>query len=59
MQSAADSEEIDHLRSEVNGLRQPYKLAAQQAELRDVKCQIYEVISMCQHLLISQGMEYD
>jgi len=29
MQSAADCEEIDLLRSEVNGLRQPYKLAAQ------------------------------
>jgi len=27
--------------------------------LRDVKCQVYEVINTCQHLLISQGMDYD
>lgn len=59
MQSAADFEEIQQLRAEVNGLRQPFKLAAQQEELRDVKCQIYEIISMCQHLLISSGMDYD
>jgi len=27
--------------------------------LRDVKCQVYEVINTCQHMLISQGMDYD
>ena len=27
--------------------------------MRDVKCQVYEVINTCQHLLISQGMDYD
>lgn len=40
-------------------LKQPYKLQAQQEELRDVKCQVYEVINTCQHMLISQGMDYD
>ena len=47
MQSAADFEEIEQLRSEVSDLRQPYKLAAQQEELRDIKCQIYEVVNTC------------
>ena len=27
--------------------------------MRDVKCQVYEVINTCQHMLISQGMDYD
>jgi hypothetical protein len=59
MQAAADVEMIDSLSREISQLRQPFKLSAQQEELRDVKCQVYEVINTCQHLLISQGMDYD
>ena len=59
MQGAADCDEIEQLKSEIGSLRQPYKLTAQQDELRDVKCQIYEVINTCQHQLISQGMDYE
>ena len=58
MQSASDCEELEQLRHELTHLRQPFKLAAQQEELRDVKCQIYEVVNTCQHLLISQN-DYD
>lgn len=47
MQNAADCDEIDHLKGDIEGLRQPYKLAAQQDELRDVKCKVYEVINTC------------
>ena len=53
MQNAADCEEIEALRRELAALRQPFKLKAQQDELRDVKCQVYEVINTCQHMLIS------
>ncbi len=59
MQNAADCDEIDNMKREIEGIRQPYKLAAQQDELRDVKCKVYEVINTCQHLLISQGLDYD
>lgn len=27
--------------------------------MRDVKCQVYEVINTCQHMLISQGLDYE
>ena len=54
VQAAADFEHIEQLRKEVTDLRQPFKLTEQQEELRDVKCQIYDVINMCQHQLISQ-----
>lgn len=59
MQNASDTEEINNLAHEIAQLKQPYKLAAQQDELRDVKCQVYEVINTCQHMLISQSMEYE
>lgn len=47
MQNAADCDEIDNMKREIEGIRQPYKLAAQQDELRDVKCKVYEVINTC------------
>lgn len=59
MQAASDVEKIDTLNRELIQMRQPFKLKAQQEELRDVKCQVYDVINMCQHLLISQGMDSD
>ena len=59
MQNASDCDEIENLKREIDGIRQPYKLTAQQDELRDVKCKVYEVINTCQHLLISQGLDYE
>lgn len=59
MQCAADADQIENLSRDIGQLRQPYKLQAQQDELRDVKCQVYEVINTCQHMLISQSMDYD
>ena len=59
MQNAADADHIESLTRDIEQLRQPYKLNQQQNELRDVKCQVYEVINTCQHMLISQSMDYD
>ena len=59
MQNAADADHIESLTRDIAQLRQPYKLNEQQNELRDVKCQVYEVINTCQHMLISQSMDYD
>ena len=59
MQNAADADHIESLTRDIAQLRQPYKLNEQQNELRDIKCQVYEVINTCQHLLISQSMDYD
>ena len=47
MQNVADTEELDNLSREINQLKQPMKLTAQQDELRDVKCKVYEIINTC------------
>ena len=57
MQAAADVESIENMQREMQQMRQPFKLGAQQDELRDIKCQVYEIINICQHMLISQGMD--
>ena len=52
MQNATDIERIGNLTSEVSQLRQPFKVTSQQDELRDAKCQLYEVVNRCQQMLI-------
>ena len=47
MQAASDVEQIENLQRELQQIRTPFSLEAQQEELRDVKCAVYEVINVC------------
>ena len=57
MQHANDAEEITQMKQQISSLRQPQQLQQLQTELRDVKARLYDVINLCQRLLIKKGIE--